>query len=86
LKKEFVNYGQLNLINIMSYIILRTMNDQFVQSRKNILSEAVARAEELIEDGIERNLLICQEVDNSEAKKLDWSQSSYKRIFVCNVS
>lgn len=70
----------------MSYIVLRSINDLCAQTRKSLLSEAVQRAEELIKEGIERNLIICEETDNSEAKKIDWTQPTWKRKFICNVS
>lgn len=67
----------------MSYIVLRTIRDLNAQTRKSKLSEAVQRAEELIEQGIESELIVCKEIDNSEAKKMTGlSQHGAGNLFV----
>lgn len=69
----------------MSYIVVRNIGDLCVQTRKRELSEAIERAEELIETGMGRSFMVCIESDNQEAQKVDWSQPTWKREFVCEV-
>jgi len=70
----------------MCYIILRNINDMYVQIRESKLSEAIRKAEDLIECGHELNLIVCKEIDNQSAKKLDWTQPSWKREYICKIS
>lgn len=69
----------------MCYIVLRQISDLCVQTRKTVLIDAIKSAEELIERGIEKSLIVCKEIDNTEKQKLDWSQPTWLREYVCNV-
>ena len=69
----------------MSFIVLKTSNDMCGEARRSKLSEAVERAEELIEEGVGNRYIICKETDNQAAKKLDWTEPYWKRTFVCEV-
>ena len=69
----------------MSYIVLRKLNDFNVQSRRGKLSQAVERAEDLIAEGLETELIVCKETCNREARKKDWMQPAWKRELVCEV-
>lgn len=68
----------------MAYIVVRSINDLLVQTRKSELSDAVASAEELIKGGIETHLVVCKEIETKEADH--WNYEIVKRVHVCSVS
>jgi hypothetical protein len=68
------------------FIVVKELNSMLVQTRSSTLSEVVAKAERLVQiEGYYPRLYVMEEFDNSEAKKLDWSQSSYTRKLIYTI-
>ena len=69
----------------MQFILLRNINDSNVISRNAKLSEVIKKGEALQDEGMERELIVCKEIDNIAAHKKDWKEPYHKRELVCNL-
>jgi hypothetical protein len=68
-----------------NFAIVRSIGDLNVQTRNSKLSYMIEYAEDKIKSGEERELLVIQEIDNSAAHKVDWTQPTWKRVIVCHL-
>lgn len=70
----------------MCYILVRNLNDLYIQSRNSNLNDILSRAKELVSSGLENNLLVCQEIDNHKAHSKDyWNEPRIIRQYITTI-
>lgn len=70
----------------MSYQTFKSPTDLLAQSQHSSVDEATQRAIELIDELGVQIIYIIEVIDNSEAKKFDWTEPAWKRTVVGTVA